>query len=270
MIDIHAHILPGLDDGAASTAEALQMAAIAAAGGTTAMVATPHVISGLYDNTPPQIRAAVALLNSSLAVENIPLQILPGAEYRLEPDLPRHLQAGRLLTVNDTGYYLLVELPPALLPGYAEQILYEIQLQGVTPIIAHPERNSELARSPQKLGRLARRGILAQVTAGSLLGHFGPAAKRGAQKMLADGVAQVVASDAHSTRKRPPALAAAAREIETRWGAALACTLLFTNPGLIIAGQAVEPVFNEQPPGLLSRLFRLFYRRRHNYKKKRG
>ncbi|MGI5823869.1 MAG: tyrosine-protein phosphatase [Dethiobacteria bacterium] len=260
MIDIHAHILPGLDDGAASTAEALQMAAIAAAEGTGTMVATPHVIRGLYDNTPRQIRAAVARLNNSLAAENIALQILPGAEYRLEPDLPRHLQAGRLLTINDTGRYLLVELPSALMPGYAEQLLYEIQLQGVTPIIAHPERNTELVRCPQRLVSLAQRGILSQVTAGSLGGHFGPAAKRAAQKMLSSGAAQAVASDAHSIDKRPPALAAAAQEIETRWGAALARTVLSTNPRRIIAGQAVEPVVHEQAPGFLARLCRLFSR----------
>lgn len=260
MIDLHTHILPGLDDGAASPAEALQMAALAAAGGTATVVATPHVISGLYDNTRLQIMAAVDRLNCSLAAENIALQVLPGAEYRLEPDLSRHLQAGRLLTINDTGRYLLVELPPAMVPGYAKQLFYEIQLQGVTPLLAHPERHPELSRSPQTLYNLAQRGILAQVTAGSLAGSFGRKAQRTARQMLSAGTAQVVSSDAHSPGKRSPDLTAAARVIEKQWGVALARTVLSANPRRIITGQAVEPRFQEQMPGFLARLFRPFSR----------
>lgn len=260
MIDLHTHILPGLDDGAASLEEALQMAAIAAAEGVSAVVATPHVVSGLYDNTRRQIQEAVDHLNRCLAAESIPLQVLPGAEYRLEPDLPQRLDAGRLMTINDAGHYLLVELPLALVPDYTEQLLYEIQLQGVTPILAHPERNPGLSRSPQRLSRLAQRGVLAQVTTGSIRGRFGQTARRAALKMLETGAAQVVASDAHSARGRSPAITAAAREIEARWGAAFARTVLATHPRRIIAGEVVEPVLQEPESGFLARVFRPFSR----------
>ncbi len=256
MIDIHTHILPGLDDGAASLEESLQMAGIAVAGGISAVVATPHVISGLYDNTRQRIKEAVDLLNRYLVEEDIPLPVLPGAEYRLEPALPRLLDEGRLVTINDTGRYLLIELPSDLVPDYTEQLLYEIQLRGVTPILAHPERNPGLSRDPGRLSRLAQRGVLAQVTAGSIQGRFGQIARRTALKMLDTGVAQVVASDAHSTRRRSPALTAAAREVEARWGAAFARTVLSTHPHRIITGEPVEPVLREQEPGFLAQVFR--------------
>lgn len=260
MIDIHTHILPGLDDGAATLEEALQMAAISAAEGVTAVVATPHVISGFYENTPQQIRQAVVHFNSCLKAEGIPLQVLAGAEYRLEPDLPRRLAEGRLMTINDAGCYLLVELPASLVPPYTEQLLYEVQLQGVTPILAHPERNPGFNCNPEKLTRLARRGVLSQVTAGSLRGHFGLTAKRAAFKMLATGVAQMVASDAHSFRRRTPALTAAARDIETRWGADFTHAVFSGLPSRIIAGKAVEPVLREPETGFLARLLRAFSR----------
>lgn len=260
MIDLHIHILPGIDDGAASTADALQMASIAAAEGFTAVVATPHVISGLYDNTRQQILEAVDRFNRRLAAENISLQVLPGAEYRLEPDLPGRLGAGRLLTINDGGRYLLVELPTSLVPGYAEQLLYEIQLQGVTPVIAHPERNPELNRHPEKLARLAGRGVLAQVTAGSISGRFGQTAKRAALKMMERGAVQVVATDAHSPRRRTPAIAAVAREIEARFGKDFTRAVLAVHPRQIVAGETVEPALEEPRQGFLARVFRQFSR----------
>ncbi len=256
MVDIHTHILPGLDDGAKSLAEALEMARIAVADGVSALAATPHVVSGLYDNPPELIREEVDVLNRYLAEEGIPLPILPGAEYRLEPDLPQRLNQGQLVTINDTGRYLLVELPFSLVPDHTEQILYEIQLQGVVPIIAHPERNPGLIRNPERLFRLVQRGVLAQVTTSSIQGRFGKTVKRTALNMLETGTAQVVASDAHSTRGRSPATAAAAQEIEARGGAEFAQTVLSINPRRIIAGEMVEPVLPEPEVGFLARVWR--------------
>ena len=258
MIDIHTHILPGLDDGAASLRESLEMSAIAAAGGFCAIFATPHVVSGLYDNTPRQIEEAVALLNRCLTEKNIPLTVLPGAEYRLEPGLPRHLSEGRLMTLNDAGHYILIEPPPDLIPDYTEQLFYEIQLQGVMPILAHPERNPGFRRDPDRLYRLLQRGVLAQVTAGSIEGRFGRAARRFALKMLETGAAQLVASDAHSARGRSPAISAAIREIEARWGAAFARTVLSANPRRIVAGETIELMLQETKPGFFTRVFRSF------------
>jgi len=260
MIDIHNHILPGLDDGAASIEEALQMAAISEADGVSTVVATPHVIAGLYDNTRQQIQKAVGFFNSILSEKGSLLQVLPGAEYRLEPDLPQRLCEGQLMTLNDTGRYLLIELPLVFVPDYTEELLYEIQLQGVIPILAHPERNPELGRNPGLLLSLVQRGVLAQVTAGSLLGNFGRTAKRAAYKMFETGQAQVVASDAHSARRRSPALTAAAREIGIRWGAAFVQDVFSTYPRRIVDGEPVEPILQEPETGFLGRMFRSFSR----------
>lgn len=264
MIDLHIHILPGLDDGAASREESLEMAALAVAEGIWAVVATPHVFSGLYDNTREQILESVDLLNRRLAGKNIPLTVLPGAEYRLEPALPQLLNEGRLMTVNDTGHYLLVELPTDLVPDYTEQLLYEIQLQGTVPILAHPERNPGLRRDPQRLYRLAQRGVLSQVTTGSIEGHFGQAVRRAALTMLETGVAQLVATDAHSAhadRGRTPAISAAAGEIRARWGQDFARAVLSAHPRRIIAGEAVELLLRDLQPGFLRRLRRSLFRK---------
>ncbi|RDV84794.1 tyrosine-protein phosphatase [Ammonifex thiophilus] len=155
MIDIHTHILPGLDDGAEDLEEALSMARLALADGVTALVATPHVIRGSFFPSRQEILETVSLLNERLAEQGLPLRVLPGAEYRLEPDLPERLAKGELVPLNDAGRYLLVELPSTFVPPYAERVLYELQLQGVTPILAHPERNAELCRRPELLASLA-------------------------------------------------------------------------------------------------------------------
>ena len=134
------------------------------------------------------------------------MEVLPGAEYRLEPDLPERLPRGGLLTLNDAGRHLLVELPGAFLPPYTERVLYELQLLGVTPVIAHPERNAAVARNPAFLRRLVSRGMLVQVTADSVTGRFGREARHLALSLLKEGLAHLVASDAHYLNGRPPVL----------------------------------------------------------------
>ncbi|MGB9804438.1 tyrosine-protein phosphatase [Desulfofundulus sp.] len=219
MIDLHAHILPGLDDGAPDLGEALSMAWLAVEDGIEFLVATPHVMEGEYSTDREAILSAVEQLNSHLDKYQIPLKILPGAEYRLEPDLPERLARGELVTLNDGGRYLLVELPPAFVPPYMERVLYELQLQGVTPIIAHPERNASFCRHPDLLQVLVCRGVPAQVTAGSLTGMFGREAARMAIYFLEHGLAHFVASDAHSSTGRTPVLSPALAEVKRRLGA---------------------------------------------------
>lgn len=239
MIDIHSHILPGLDDGAGSPEEAVAMARLAAADGISAVVATPHVITGLYNNTRETILSAAGRLNALLQKEEIALSVLPGAEYRLEPDLPGRLSRGELLTINDGGRYLLVELPAASVPEYTVPVIYDLLLQGVTPVIAHPERNTGLMKRPSLLYDLVARGALAQVTAGSLTGQFGPASSSAARIFLEHGCAHFIATDAHSSRSRVPALAAAALEAAGLAGEERARSLVGGNPGRAVRGESI-------------------------------
>lgn len=238
MIDLHTHILPGFDDGAKDLAEALAMARLAAEDGITLLAATPHVVRGQFFPTRAEILAAVAELNRQLIKEGLPLRVLAGAEYRLEADLPRRLAAGELLTLNDGGRYLLVELPAEVLPLYAERVLYELQLRGVTPVLAHPERNAVLGRNPSFFRGLVSRGVLSQVTAASLTGFHGKEARRTAFSFLERSLAHLIASDAHSAKDRPPALAAALRQVESRLGREAARRLV-ENAQKVLAGRAV-------------------------------
>ncbi|MDD4767680.1 MAG: phosphotransferase [Desulfotomaculaceae bacterium] len=262
MIDIHTHILPALDDGAGSLEESLAMGRLAAADGIRMMVATPHVITGLYPHSRETILAAVAQLRQAFADNGIPLTILPGAEYRLEPDLPQRLSRGELLTINDGGRYLLVELPADFVPAPTGQVFYELQLQGVTPIIAHPERNTAMARKPALLHELAGRGALVQITGGSLTGRLGPAAAATARTLLQQGCAHFIASDAHSSTKRAPVLSDAVKEAARLTGLDEAQTLTTENPhhaveGLPIKTRQIRPT-RPARRGLLHFLKQLF------------
>lgn len=240
MIDTHIHILPGLDDGAKDIKQALEMARIAVDDGITAVAATPHVLTGAYDNSKEDILSAVKDLTQVLQAEKIPLKILPGAEYYLEPDLPQRLDEGKLLTINNTSY-LLIELPAAFVPDFSEQIFYELQLQGVIPIIAHAERNHELSLKPELLENFIARGALVQITAGSITGLFGKETKKAAFQLLCKGRAHFIVSDAHSCRRRVPVLSKAREEVERNFGADYAKSLVEENPNALIKGEPLQP-----------------------------
>jgi protein-tyrosine phosphatase len=240
MIDIHSHILPGLDDGAASMEEAVAMARCAVAGGISQMVGTPHVKEGKYPNSREMIVDAMANLRKVLLKKEIRLFILPGAEYSLEPDLPQRFSRGELLTINNKGRYLLVELPASFVPDYTATVLYDLQLQGVTPIIAHPERNAVIARDHTRLYELVARGALAQITAGSLTGLFGAEVAAAARAFLERGCVHFIASDAHSSNGRLPHLASAAREAERILGQEQGRNLVVGNPQLAVRGEYIE------------------------------
>ena len=256
LIDIHTHILAGLDDGAKDIEHSLAMAEVAVKDGITMLVATPHVIKGVFDNSKDTILENVGTLSKCLESKGIPLRILPGAEYHLEPDLPRRMAAGELLTINDTGRYLLVELPSSMVPDYTGRVLYDLQLQGVTPIIAHPERNAGFEREPELLKNFISRGVLTQITSTSVTGLFGNSAKKTALRFIKEGFAHIIASDAHSTHGRSPRLSQAFQEIEHRWGTDYAQTLTSKNPRLIIEGHPVETCILPKKHSLWSRLLK--------------
>jgi len=210
LIDLHCHILPGIDDGAASLDDSLAIARLALQDGVRRVVATPHWGEGAFTGTGAEIQERVRTLQRELLGRGVGLEILAGAELFLSPEVPARCAEDPLLTLNGSRY-LLVELPFRMVPPYAEQILFELQLQGIVPVIAHPERNAEITANPELLRKLVDRGALAQVTAGSLEGAFGSRVRRAAETLVKGRLVQIIASDAHSARGRPPRLEGAVR-----------------------------------------------------------
>ncbi len=214
MLDFHSHILPGLDDGAPDLETALEMARIAVKDGIKKMVATPHFIEGSMENNRETILIAVAEFQKELNLKNIPLTILPGAEIYLAPDTPDLLKKGEIMTVNNMGKYILIELPMQSIPQYTEDTLFELRLQEVVPIIAHPERNLELGRKPELILEMVTKGCLLQINSGSLTGVYGEKVRNIAKFLVANDLIHLVGSDAHTTGRRSPVVCKSLEVIE--------------------------------------------------------
>lgn len=202
MIDIHSHILPNLDDGASSYEEALLIAKAAVNEGITTIIATPHHQNGTYINSKNKIIEKVDELNLLLNKENIPLTILPGQETRIHGDLLNELEEDVILPLNHSNY-VFIELPSGHVPRYTEKMLFDIQMKGLTPIIVHPERNSEIVENPDLLYKLVSKGALTQITAISLTGHFGKNIKKFTLQLIESQLTHFIASDVHSLKNRP-------------------------------------------------------------------
>ncbi|RVT63850.1 tyrosine-protein phosphatase [Niallia taxi] len=201
MIDIHCHILPGVDDGPVTTEESLLMAREAVKEGIKTIIATPHHRNNKYENKKVDILKNVDKLNRLLRKENIPLEILPGQENRIFGEILEDYQKGEILTLTNSNF-LFIEFPTASVPRYAERLLYDIQTEGLTPIIVHPERNKELLENPSILYNLVNNGALTQVTAASVVGYFGKSIKKFAYQLIEHNLTHFVASDAHNTINR--------------------------------------------------------------------
>ncbi|WP_058309276.1 tyrosine-protein phosphatase [Gracilibacillus massiliensis] len=202
MIDIHCHILPGVDDGAKHMEESVSMAKSAVSQGINTIIATPHHLNGSYDNYKEDIIVAVNRLNDRLQEEDVPLTILPGQETRINGEMITDLENGQLLPLNNTSGYLFVELPSNHVPRYTKQLMFDLQLQEIKPIIVHPERNKEIMENPNILYDLVSNGTLTQVTAASLSGHFGKKIKKLSLQLVEANLTHFIASDAHNTRSR--------------------------------------------------------------------
>jgi len=257
-IDIHAHILPGLDDGARTIEESIAMAQTAMRNGTEILVATPHIRTGSCEICKEDILSAVANINRELSQVGSELLVLPGAEYSLEPNLSKRLADGELLTINNMGRHIIIELPSMLIPENTEHILYEIQLQGVTPIIAHPERNHVLSKNPELLQAYSKRGVLSQVTSASVTGWFGREVRNTSLRFIRLGMVQFLASDAHTVTGRNPVLKPAYELVWRKWGQAYAQTLVYDNPYRIINGDNVEVGLLPRKQSIWNRINRIF------------
>jgi protein-tyrosine phosphatase len=240
MIDLHSHLLPGLDDGPVDWHQSLEMARMAVDEGISEMVCTPHWVYGLYDNFRKPVLLACGMLRQKLAESVIPLKVYPGCEVRIEPDIIPHIASGRLLTLNDTGKYVLIELPGEFVPSYVESILRALLDQQITPVLSHPERNPALIQRPEHLCGWVEMGVLCQITAGSLRGRFGPLVRRFTMALLEHQIAHVMATDAHAPKVRAPRMAEAVLELEKLIGAERTELMIVRNPQAILAGEPIK------------------------------
>lgn len=217
MIDIHSHILPGIDDGAKTEADSIAMAKAAVNEGISAIVATPHHLNGSFNNTRENILTYTIIINNLFEQENIPLKVIPGQETRINGDMIADLEKGELLTINHSKY-LFVELPSNHVPQYTGQMLFDIQVAGYIPVIVHPERNSELIEHPNRLYEFIRKGALSQVTAGSVIGKFGKEIQKVSHQLIQANLTHFIASDAHNTTTRGFWMQEAFEEVKDKYG----------------------------------------------------
>ncbi len=251
MIDIHCHILPGIDDGPQTLEEALEMAKFATDGGITTIIATPHHLNGRYENVRNDIFIAVDQLNEALRAAQIPLTVLPGQEIRIHGEMVENIEKGEILTLNNSNQYVFVELPSNHVPRYTNQLLYDMQLIGITPIIVHPERNVEIIETPDLLYNLVQNGALTQVTAASVTGRFGKKIRKFTNELIEHRLAHFIASDAHNLTSRSFHLREAYEMVEKEQGTNMRY-FFQENTELLVEGKFV---MREQPERIKRKKF---------------
>jgi protein-tyrosine phosphatase len=238
MIDLHCHILPGIDDGAVDDAMALEMARLAASDGVFTVVCTPHILPGRYENTAAGITAAVRRLDRLLADAGIPLNLAAGADVHLAPMLATNIRDGRIPTLAASRYFLF-EPPHKVLPPRMTEVAGELIAAGYVPIVTHPERLTWIDTHYAAVEELARLGAPMQITAGSLLGNFGRRAKYWSERMLDEGLVAFIASDGHDPEARPPVLAEARDAVAAAYGDDLATRLFVSHPMMVLENKAL-------------------------------
>jgi protein-tyrosine phosphatase len=260
MIDIHHHCLPNVDDGPRSWEDAVAQCRMAAEEGIETIVATPHVLRGAWQNAE---RAPLDLLVRELQerVGDSP-RILPGCEYFFAHDVRELLAQHRTIVPLADSHYILVEFTANAVPPLIEQVFYHLQLDGWTPIIAHPERNTVFQSKPDLLSSLVRLGARTQVTSGSFTGDFGAKAEACATRWLRQGLVHIVATDAHNTKKRPPRFREARLRVSELAGERAAQALFEDNPRSVIEDRALaweaDLPYPANRPGFFQRLKRVF------------
>lgn len=251
LIDIHSHILPAIDDGAKHITESLAMAKLAISEGIHTIIATPHHKNGLFENTKSNILERLTELNEALKEEAIDIKVLPGQETRIYGEILADYHKGEILTLNNAGRYLFIELPTDSVPAYTESLLYDIQMKGLIPIIVHPERNQEFLDSPNRLYKLVKNGAMTQITAKSLVGGFGKKTKKFAQQLIEQNWTHYVASDAHNTKSRSFHMVQAYDEIENKYGVDMVY-LFMDNAELLLQGKLA---YKEMPKKMETKKF---------------
>lgn len=241
MIDLHCHILPGIDDGAPDLKTALAMARVAVRDQITTVACTPHIYPGLYQNTVAGIQSAIKQLRQDLAEAEIELELVMGADIQIVPDLRRKLQSGEVPTLNSSRYFLF-EPPHHVCPPQFAELAFSLLAYGYVPIVTHPERLTWIGDHYDLFVDLALKGVWMQVTAGSLAGRFGRTARYWGERMLDEGLVHLLATDAHGVERRPPLLSEGAAVAEKWVGAGEVHYLVEGRPRAVLADEAPSSV----------------------------
>jgi protein-tyrosine phosphatase len=240
MIDIHHHLLWDQDDGSTSLELSIEMARMAADDGITHIACTPHS-NGYYDYDPQAVSAKIAELQQLLQQRQIPITLGRGCDFHTSYDNIRQAHEDPTRFSLNSGSYLLVEIPDQALPPSLNEVFYEMQLDGLVPILTHPERNLTLQKELFRLKDWLRSGVLVQVTAGSVTGKMGKTAHRIAHELLANRWVHFLATDAHNVTSRPPRMREAMELVAQKYGSDYAHLLCVSNPLAAFMNKPMQP-----------------------------
>lgn len=238
MIDIHSHVLPQIDDGPASWEETMAMMHQAEEDGITEVAITHHILSNIDYEREAEIVTKFEELKKRLELERITIKLHLGAELYSQPDMELH---HRISTYDDNKKYFLVEFPMQGVPQFAADYFFDVATVGITPVIAHPERNMGIIRNPERAYEFVQRGALLQMNAGSIVGRHGEPVKDTAMVLLNSNLIHLVGSDGHNTRRRPMKLSDARRLVAEGWGEDRARAIFEENPKPILTGEPFSP-----------------------------
>lgn len=240
-VDMHCHIVPGVDDGPAGMEDAVALARALVRDGISTVIATPHQLGRWEGQNPAaNVRAAIGMLQQTLETQKIPLKLLPGAEVRLDAMIPRLLERDIILTLADARRYLLLELPSQV-PMDAETVLKHLAGAKVCSILAHAERYDMLQLEPDKAQDWIASGAVLQVNAGAVVGKMGQRSQAVALGWIERGWVSLIATDAHSLNTRRPRMTEAIDLIVARFGEEIAKRLCLENPLKVAKGEAIAP-----------------------------
>ena len=237
MIDLHCHLLPGIDDGSPDLETSLEMARIAVADGIVTMACTPHIYPGVYENNGERIRRGIEKLQQALDTGRIPLKLVAGADAHMAPELLARLRSGDAPSLAGSRYFLL-EPPHHVAPPRFADFVFNLLAAGFVPLITHPERLTWIEAHYATFCDLVDQGAWMQVTAGSLTGRFGSRPRYWGERLLDEGRVHVLATDSHGVTRRPPLLAEGRAAAERRVGLGESWHLVRTRPAGILADLA--------------------------------
>jgi protein-tyrosine phosphatase len=239
MFDLHSHILPAIDDGAKDMRMSLAMLKIAVENGTKGIVATPHIIEGKWLPTWERVLAACSMLQDMAQSAGIHIPIFPGGEVAIHLDILNLIKGPGAYCIN-SGRYMLVELPAAHIPSFADDFFFTLQARGITPILAHPERHPDLGKNPEILAEWINRGVLSQINGASITGRMGERVMATAELFLANKMVHILGSDAHQVQNRNTNLTAAVARMNQLIGAKATEDILVLNPDNILFSRDVD------------------------------
>ena len=238
-IDLHTHAMFGFDDGAASGEETLEMLRLAGQAGFGTVLATPHVMVGVYEHDREVLEEAIAGLAPDLAALPSPVRLLPGAEYYLDEHFAEIFEQGEACRLG-SGNHVLVELPMLRIPPLAREFAFRLRIKGLVPVLAHPERYADVAKKPERAVELREAGYLIQLNLGSLAGMYGRGPRKAAEWLLKKDQVDLLASDAHTPKQAEQAYGEGLAALRKAVGEEGVQRLLVANPGTVLSAETMN------------------------------